>query len=186
MARPICLSNDKQIGLAIRMYDQDYDERFPMGTYDGPRNWEVNPDVGEVNAGWNDCYKNAQGGGPMAWTGFNPGDGGPNYVGCAYGGEFYRTLMHVQLKPYIKNDQIWYCPSDRYRAPTTANLDTGLQSYHWFPNWIWNTPGSGFAPPLCGPDLSGYPPDEKSDWVSSRMLFVERGVFGWDGPDGYG
>ena len=49
-----CLSNDKQIGLAIKMYAQDYDEAFPMGTYNGPRNWEVNPDVPEQNLGWND------------------------------------------------------------------------------------------------------------------------------------
>src|SRR5262250_3403391 len=40
-----CLSNVKQIGLGIKMYTQDYDEEFPMGTYPGPRNWEVNLDV---------------------------------------------------------------------------------------------------------------------------------------------
>ncbi|GIV21426.1 MAG: hypothetical protein KatS3mg023_3177 [Armatimonadota bacterium] len=41
-----CLSNFKQIGLSVRMYSQDYDEKFPMGTYPGARNWEVNPDGG--------------------------------------------------------------------------------------------------------------------------------------------
>src|SRR5688572_2846551 len=70
-----CLSNLKQLGLGFKMYAQDYDENWPMGTYPGPRNWEVNPDV-EGNAGWNDC------GG--FWAGFNPGDGGPTYTGCAY------------------------------------------------------------------------------------------------------
>jgi prepilin-type N-terminal cleavage/methylation domain-containing protein len=44
-----CLSNCKQIGLAIHMYAQDYDEGFPMGTYPGPRNWEVNPDLDSSN-----------------------------------------------------------------------------------------------------------------------------------------
>src|ERR1043166_6645950 len=39
-----CLSNLKQIGMSIRMYSQDYDDNFPMGTYSGSRNWEVNPD----------------------------------------------------------------------------------------------------------------------------------------------
>src|SRR5579859_6644071 len=29
-----CLSNQKQIGLAIMMYVQDYDETFPMDQYD--------------------------------------------------------------------------------------------------------------------------------------------------------
>src|ERR1043166_4890534 len=60
-----CLSNTKQIGLAVHMYAQDYDEAFPMGTYPGPRNWEVNPDV-LGNGGWNDCFG--------WWAGFNPGD----------------------------------------------------------------------------------------------------------------
>src|SRR4051794_31489760 len=101
-----CLSNFKQIGLSVRMYSQDYDEEFPMGTYPSPRNWEVNPDQNNY-APDNACLDNFG-----LWKGFNPGDGGPNYVGCSYGGEFYRTLMSVQLGPYIKNKQIWYCPSD--------------------------------------------------------------------------
>src|SRR5437763_813925 len=129
-----CLSNMKQIGLSIEMYSQDYDERFPMGTYPGPRNWEVNPDVPEQNLGWNDCF----GPGPMDWKGFNPGDGGGPFVGCAYGGEFYRTLMRVQAGPYIKNNQIWYCPSDKFRDASKDNIVTGMQSYQWFPNWVYN------------------------------------------------
>lgn len=172
-----CLSNVKQIGLGVKMYAQDYDEMHPNGTYPGPRNWEVNLDVNPY-APSNQCLDNF---GILA--GWNPGDGGPNYTGCAYGGEFYRHLMRVQVNPYIKTVQLWFCPSDKVRSPSPFNVQRGLQSYQWFPNWIWNTPGSGFAPPLCGPDLSGMPPSEKSDFVASRMLFVERGVFGWDGPD---
>ncbi|MCW3094926.1 MAG: prepilin-type N-terminal cleavage/methylation domain [Chthonomonadaceae bacterium] len=178
-----CLSNFKQIGLSIKMYSQDYDEKFPMGTYPGPRNWEVNPDV-VGNQGWNDCGD--------FWKGYNPGDGGANYTGCAYGGEFYRTLMTVQCGPYIKNKQIWYCPSDKFRSPSISNIQQGLQSYQWFPNWVYNTwcPGGGPFPCVKYSDgkhdLNSDPPSELSEFVSQRMLFVERGVFGWDGPDGYG
>ncbi|MGQ9881082.1 MAG: DUF1559 family PulG-like putative transporter [Armatimonadota bacterium] len=187
-----CLSNFKQIGLSVRMYSQDYDEMFPMGTYPGPRNWEVNPDVnnyegdrGEPSA---DCFG--------WWEGFDPGDGGPPYTRCAYGSQFYRTLMHVQLGPYQKNKNIWYCPSDRFRDPSIRNMRLGLQSYHWFPNWVFNTwcPGSsagypGPFPCVRYPDgtyknLIDDPPSEKSEWISERILFTERGVFGWDGPDG--
>jgi prepilin-type N-terminal cleavage/methylation domain-containing protein/prepilin-type processing-associated H-X9-DG protein len=177
-----CLSNNKQIGLSVKMYAQDYDEEFPMGTYVPNRNWEVNPDV-VGNQGWNDCWVDANGQGPGAWTGFNPGDGGANYLGCAYGVEFYRTLMTIQLGPYQKNKTIWYCPSDRFRTASAANQRAGLQSYQWFPNWIWNTAGSGFAPPFCGPDLGSMPPNEKTEYVASRLLFTERGSFGWDGAD---
>jgi len=179
-----CLSNMKQIGLSVRMYAQDYDEEFPMGTYPGPRNWEVNQDV-EGDQGWNDCFGPP---GPRDWAGFNPGDGGPNYVGCAYGTEFYRTLMHVQNGPYIKNKQIWFCPSDKYRRPDENHIRRGLQSYQWFPAWIYSfrAAWNPFAPYATGPDLSNQNPSEKVDFVATRYLFAERGIFGWDGPDGCG
>ena len=159
-----------------------------MGTYPGPRNWEVNLDViGKL--GWNDCFVDAKGAGPGAWTGFDPKDGGPPYVGCAYGGEFYRTLMSVQVFPYTKNKQIWYCPSDKFRSPDAFNIGNGLQSYQWFPNWVYNVwcPGStaGYPGPFpcLGPNLWDSNPSEKVDRVSDRMLFTERGTFGWDGAD---
>src|ERR687886_523863 len=31
-----CLSNSKQMGLAVMMYSQDYDELYPQGWYAGP------------------------------------------------------------------------------------------------------------------------------------------------------
>jgi prepilin-type N-terminal cleavage/methylation domain-containing protein/prepilin-type processing-associated H-X9-DG protein len=187
-----CVSNLKQIGLSVRMYSQDYDENFPMGTYGGPRNWEVNPDVNPYPPN-NQCLDQFAPG-PLNWKGFNPGDGGPNYVGCAYGGEFYRTLMKVQLGPYIKNDQVWYCPSDRFRTASRENIALGLQSYQWFPNWVYNVwcPGSsaGFPGPFpCVKYADGYHslwddnPSERANRVAERTLFSERGMFGWDGPD---
>jgi len=186
-----CLSNEKQIGLGVKMYAQDYDEKFPMGTYPGPRNWEVNLDVNPY-APDNQCLDNFG-----LWKGFNPGDGGPNYTGCAYGGEFYRTIMNVQVGPYIKNKQIWFCPSDKVRDPSPENLQRGLQSYAWFPNWVYNVwcPGSsaGYPGPFpCtkGPEglinLYDSPPSEKVDHVATRIIFAERGVFGWDGSDAFG
>lgn len=138
----------------------------------------MNTDIDVYGAGpLLDCFGILQG--------WNPGDGGPNYTGCAYGGEFYRHLMHVQLGPYQKNKNIWYCPSDKYRTANPTNIGRGLQSYQWFPNWIYNG--------CCGVDVR-YPdgtfknvwvmnPNEKSDWISERILFAERGIFGWDGAD---
>ena len=183
-----CISNQKQIGTSLMMYLQDYDDEYPMGTYPGRRNWEVNPDANGPDC--NLVSGTIRGG----WAGFNPGDGGPNFGGCSYGREFYRTIMHVQLGPYIKNKQVFYCPSDKTRSATPSNISNGLQSLQWFPNWVFNTwcPGSsaGASGPFpCVRYPSGYvnlnddPPSGRSDRVSERMLFIERGAFGWDGPD---
>lgn len=184
-----CLSNMKQLGLGHKMYAQDYDEEWPMGTYPGPRNWEVNPDVNPYPPN-NQCLDNgvAAGWPGGAWVGFNPGDGGPVYTGCAYGYEFYRTLMHVQVGPYTKNKQIWYCPSDKFRRPTQQMISMGAQSYQWFPAWIYSfrAAWNPFAPNATGPDLESQPPSERVDNVATRYFLTERGSFGWDGPDGCG
>ena len=71
-----CLSNMKQIGLAVNMYVQDYDERYPQKYY--------GTDASRDNENF----------------GFN-----------------FREL----LLPYIKNDQVWQCPS---REPD-------LRDCHW-------------------------------------------------------
>lgn len=182
-----CLSNMKQLGLGFKMYAQDYDESFPMGTYPGPRNWEVNLDVDPYPPTSQCLDDGAAAGWPgAAWKGFNPGDGGPDYTGCAYGFEFYRTLMTVQVGPYTKNKQIWYCPSDPYRRPDAHSISYGMQSYQWFPAWIYSFRDSWnpFAANATGPDLNSDPPSERSDNVATRFFLTERGVFGWDGPDG--
>ena len=50
-----CLNNQKQLGLALLSYEQDYDEHTPTGYYDGTANfgffWQLNPYVkGTVSA----------------------------------------------------------------------------------------------------------------------------------------
>src|SRR5262249_39657717 len=176
----------RQIGTAIHMYAQDYDENFPDGGYGGPRNWEVNLDVNPYPPS-NQCLD--AGGGYQGQK--IPNVPGPQpFTGCRYGYEFYRILMHIQLNPYIKNTQIFYCPSDKYRNPNPTNIGLGAQSYHWFPEWVYNVwcPGSsaGYPGPFpcLGPNLYDDNPSEQVDHVAERVLFSERGMFGWDGPDG--
>jgi prepilin-type N-terminal cleavage/methylation domain-containing protein len=81
-----CLSNVKQIGLGIIMYDQDYDETFPLQfgwsaqygwlynwQLDWPYNWEVGQQA--FYSGWQSGWINA-------------------------------------IQPYVKNTAIFSCPSD--------------------------------------------------------------------------
>jgi len=79
-----CLSNEKQIGLAMIQYVQDYDETYPAGTaYSCP-------------AGG--CVENeATGVMPNAPTGSNPGQG---WAGPLYG--------------YIKAGAVFTCPDDSF------------------------------------------------------------------------
>src|ERR1700682_102730 len=74
-----CLSNMKQIGLALRMYGQDYDETFP---------------------------------GIRILTG---SDGGLNKGQC------WKNLV----QPYIKNSQIFACPSNPNSVLSPGNKATG-------------------------------------------------------------
>jgi prepilin-type N-terminal cleavage/methylation domain-containing protein len=81
-----CLSNCKQIGLAIGMYVQDYDETFHF-----QRSWNETADIG-----------------PGAW--------GPSFV------TYIRwPAAHA---PYLKNTDVYKCPSDMGSAGTRGLATT--------------------------------------------------------------
>jgi prepilin-type N-terminal cleavage/methylation domain-containing protein/prepilin-type processing-associated H-X9-DG protein len=82
-----CLSNQKQIGLGLMMYTQDYDETYPTAY----------------------LYKNNT----LTTNG-----------GSAGGYVHFSAMIH----PYIKNDQVWVCPSDPNRGVGPDNPVC--------PNWL--------------------------------------------------
>jgi prepilin-type N-terminal cleavage/methylation domain-containing protein/prepilin-type processing-associated H-X9-DG protein len=79
----VCLSNLKQIDTAVMMYMQDYDEAFPFVL-----NFAANF-IGNGNFGDNDKWPRVSG-----VTGQEP--------------QF--QLVNV-VAPYVKNANVWYCPS---------------------------------------------------------------------------
>jgi prepilin-type N-terminal cleavage/methylation domain-containing protein len=85
-----CVSNCRQIGTALQMYAQDYDERYPFLSYPDPA---VTP-----RSVFNTWYCQN------------------NQYRCSY--TFADMLM-----PYVKNIQIFSCPSD---STNWANYDTRL------------------------------------------------------------
>ena len=81
-----CLSNLKQLGLGMIMYSQDYDESFPSiaGSGDG-RNTGITAQIPEM--------------GSFCW------------YGSPY---FYWQGWQWGVYPYVKNKQIYICPSSTY------------------------------------------------------------------------
>jgi prepilin-type N-terminal cleavage/methylation domain-containing protein/prepilin-type processing-associated H-X9-DG protein len=75
-----CLSNQKQLGLGIMQYVQDYDETYPQAYY-------YKNNTATTNGG--------SAGGYITWT--------------------------VTVQPYVKNAQIFVCPSDRTQGLTPDN-----------------------------------------------------------------
>jgi len=125
-----CISNLKQLGLSIQMYLQDYDEVFPV-----------------------------------AWTAGWRGPGG-DYCGELYGGHagignanqlamVQQYSYGAQIYPYIKNAQIFICPSDTgaVAVPGLGGGSTGgtyqygqrWSSYH-YRFWMY----AGYSFPECG------------------------------------
>lgn len=94
-----CLSNLKQIGLAFQGYMQDYDEKFPMQL---------------VGQGYGTgAYQLAPAGNPGSIYKVSDGSSG-SMPGCG----FYMSWMDL-IYPYVKNTQLFQCPS-QVGAPTPS------------------------------------------------------------------
>jgi prepilin-type N-terminal cleavage/methylation domain-containing protein/prepilin-type processing-associated H-X9-DG protein len=89
-----CLSNVKQIMLAVLSYTQDYDEMLPF------------------------LYR---GGGPYGYVPWN-----------------------AQVEPYIKNAQIFVCPSNKFNHCSTAGRWANVAWANYWPiSYGWNTWNGG-------------------------------------------
>jgi prepilin-type N-terminal cleavage/methylation domain-containing protein/prepilin-type processing-associated H-X9-DG protein len=95
-----CLSNQRQIGMGMMMYVQDYDERLPdrrdLKTSFGYRGWGTAWPPSDPRSGW----------------------------------------AMVVLEPYIKNTDVWSCPSVKGAMGTILQVkqQTG-QSHSYY--WMW-------------------------------------------------
>lgn len=86
-----CLNNSKQIGLALLMYLQDYDEALPA------------PDWGAIPAGYTGPFT------AFAWKSRDTTAAGPNMPAWC-----------DVFQPYIKNTDVFKCPDDGSGTPKDA------------------------------------------------------------------
>ncbi len=134
-----CLSNLNQMGLASNMYIQDYDETFyPHRWNSGPNS---NPLLQQLNVTCSDS-------GPISGVACN------------------KTFWISLLQPYVKNYQIWQCPSNpngwvEGRAGTMCggadnapSIGCGGNGYggqnSYGHNDVWMSPAANFATPFGG------------------------------------
>lgn len=104
--RSSCQSNLKQIGLGFHQYSQDYDERFPLPIwqqYNAGSNWYEPSTTNDGKAVWHDASTPIPY--PVSWI-----DG---------------------IYPYVKSNQIFYCPSDSGRNPRVPSGSNDPSPIGW-------------------------------------------------------
>jgi prepilin-type N-terminal cleavage/methylation domain-containing protein/prepilin-type processing-associated H-X9-DG protein len=125
-----CLSNLKQIGFALEMYLQDYDERMPDNC------WWARASAILNNPG--PCQQDGI-------TGATPKD---KYLPAP---QSPPRFIQDKLDPYIRNPRIWFCPSvginrtwndDPTRATLGFNGTTYMVVYSVVRGSLWAPPSS--------------------------------------------
>jgi prepilin-type N-terminal cleavage/methylation domain-containing protein/prepilin-type processing-associated H-X9-DG protein len=176
-----CISNLKQIGIAMLSYTSDWDDRFPA--------WSPPGSTGILST--EDFHATREG--VAIW-------GGPVDI-TAPAGE--KGTISLQLDPYIKSRAVWACPSDwglfktgdwtpytalpfkQWRIIRDLTKPIGV-SYGYRGTNIANAGGAQSAPLLSGPDrthvaLATYP-TSKVRKPSGTLMFWDHRVWHYMGP----
>ena len=144
-----CLSNCKQLGTAIQLYTDDYDETFPLryifwgshpaanGEHKGYPRYELN-DVNDTLA-----------------------DQNPNKVGWPSGHNLFTWADCIY--PYVKNYKMFVCPSHTKGGQTRSHMCAGQEVMGYGVNHYLSPGGdldySGWKPKLVGKPI--YTSDNK-------------------------
>ena len=150
--KAVCLSNVKNIALAIQMYLADNNDTF----------WTV-----EHRQEVTDYFDAMPGGGFPAghWSGSSNGSGNPGHCAVMLHANPY-TQAPVVLDEYVKNRDVWRCPS--------AKLETGAQFINAMPDWFgylkanedtWGNAAGLFL--IACPMNPSYPPGWGGDVTDS-------------------
>jgi prepilin-type N-terminal cleavage/methylation domain-containing protein len=161
-----CLSNLKQVGTALQMYVQDYDERLPA-TCSWGRGWTW---FGKALTG--PCRQE----GITTSTPLNT-DLGPVQTPVRYIQEF--------LHPYAKNEGVWFCPSvGRGRKWLLLEGPTyGYNGTTYIFNHSTNAPPKGSAVLVSGLALAAIPRPAEAPvmWDMPYWFIPDDSCPHWDG-----
>jgi prepilin-type N-terminal cleavage/methylation domain-containing protein/prepilin-type processing-associated H-X9-DG protein len=158
-----CLSNLKQIGFALQMYLQDYDERLPDSCW-----WAR---VSSIENNYGPCLQD----GITRATPKNAYLPPPQYP---------PHFFQDKLYPYVRNAQIFFCPGvglDRTwnDDPKRATIGFNGTTYVWA-HWVrrgslFSFPKTTGAIPVSGQALAGIPKPSEAvvvwdfpDWLPAK------------------
>src|SRR6266540_1241660 len=128
-----CLSNLQQIGSGLAMYIQDYDERLPTCCTPGRAftfTWQRDALGGA-------CAQVGINGGTSSDTFLGPEQTPPRYI---------QELLH----PYVRNTQLWFCPSVGKDRRYRGNRSLPTYGYNGT-TYMWHY--------IADPTVSAAPPE---------------------------
>jgi prepilin-type N-terminal cleavage/methylation domain-containing protein/prepilin-type processing-associated H-X9-DG protein len=132
-----CLSNLKQVGQALYLYVQDYDEHMPAACHWG-RAWAR---LGWRGANLQTCAQEGITQATPVDTVFPVDQSPPRYI---------PELLH----PYIKNNEIWFCPSVGKGRFLYGNRSWPTYGYNGTTYiWVWLADPSTSPNPFSGRKL---------------------------------
>jgi prepilin-type N-terminal cleavage/methylation domain-containing protein len=180
-----CISNEKQMGTALVMYSQDYDEMFATGF--GSTNWTGNdiwvqiiqPYVKNVNVFV--CPDDAKGGpftGGSSWEGW-----GVSYAANSYYDPNWTNGFRLLGPMGVANNGSWLAGSANSQAAISRPSETVLVAEkHNDQTTYWGGNASNFSPNglIGGPDIEGigWGDQLEPDGTRSTSLLYPKGPNG--------
>src|SRR5574340_1335394 len=148
-----CLSNVKNIAIAVQMYLTDYD-RFPPGMHD----------------------QSAQ-----EWFNTAPGGGGTSGDFCWKANSANPYLRWpVIFAEYVKNRDVWRCPSAVFSNTFGVNWGYGTSKWFEYLRDSWdagNGSGCRWARPCSSPFPPGWGGTITDSWKQDRCMNADTGGF---------
>ncbi len=162
--KAVCLSNVKNIALAVQMYLADNNDTLP------PR--EHRQDVVEY-------FQTVPGGDDVC----RPGEDNERADSFATWGNPY-LRWPVIFDEYVKNREVWSCPSAKVTGGATFILPgPDWVTYLYVNEGMW---GGGYDAPMGGPCVRSWPPGwggEVTDSIVQQRIATAFGVSGmWQDP----